>query len=119
MIPKLKSLDYTDSKNVLGYVFEEIRRRLHMQIIETVLLKQYIKLCLLNNTVMESYPKVIDLMIAIHDKSNEDKLAIFDGFMNQYDSNSIDINVDEYKKEINEYSPVLKEIFDWLSNEGE
>jgi len=108
LISKLKIFDYSESKNVLGYVFEEIRRRLHMQIIETVLLKQHIKLCLLNNTVMESYPKVIDLMIAIHDKSNEDKLAIFDGFMNQYDSNSIDINVDEYKKEIENDLTLLK-----------
>jgi len=108
LISKLKLFDYTDSKNVLGYVFEEIRRRLHMQIIETDLLKQYIKLCLLNDIVMESYSKVVDLMGVLHDKANENKLTIFDRFINQYDSNSIDINVDEYKKEIENDLTLLK-----------
>ena len=108
LIPKLKSLDYTDSKNVLGYVFEEIRRRLHMTIIETDLLKQYIKLCLLNDTIMESYSKIIDLMALLHDKTNEDKQPIFDGFIKQFDSNSIEINVDEYKKQIENDSTLLK-----------
>ena len=108
LIPKLKIFDYTESKNVLGYVFEEIRRRIHMQIIETDLLKQYIKLCLLNDIVMESYSKVIELMGVLHDKPNENKLSIFDGFINQFDYNSIDINVDEYKKEIENDLTLLK-----------
>ena len=108
LISKLKIFDYSESKNVLGYVFEEIRRRLHMQIIETDLLKQYIKLCLLNDTVMESYSKVIDLMAELHDKSNENKQTIFDRFTNQFASNSIDINVDEYKKEIENDLNLLK-----------
>jgi predicted NAD-dependent protein-ADP-ribosyltransferase YbiA (DUF1768 family) len=108
LIPKLKSLDYTDSKNVLGYVFEEIRRRLHLKIIETDLLKQYIKLLLLNDTVIESYSKIIDLMALLHDKTNENKQLIFDGFIKQFDSNSVEINVDEYKKQIENDLTLLK-----------
>ena len=104
-------LDYNESKNVLGQVFEEIRNRIHMKIIETDLIHQYIKLILLNDVIMASYEQIIELFMVLHNtKTNEEKQKIFSSFLmnNKLDVNSVNINVDEYKNEVKNDSELLK-----------
>ena len=111
LIHKLKMLDYNESKNVLGQVFEEIRNRIHMKIIETDLIHQYIKLILLNDVIMASYEQIIELFMVLHNtKTNEEKQKIFSSFLmnNKLDVNSVNINVDEYKNEVKNDSELLK-----------
>ena len=103
LIPKLKNMDFTESRNILGQIFEEIRKKLQEEIIESDLVNQYIYLKVLNNTIMESYEKIIELMIILNGKNNDDeKKNYFKKFILELKIDDVKNNIDfdEYKKEV-------------------
>ena len=103
LIPKLKMGDYIESKNVLGEVFEEIRKKIQENIIDTELYNQYGQLKTLNDVVLKDFRIVIDFMHELADIEDDDdkrnKEDKFNDFLKEH-QHLDEIDFDEYKRNL-------------------
>jgi predicted NAD-dependent protein-ADP-ribosyltransferase YbiA (DUF1768 family) len=101
-IPMLKSNNYSQSKNILGKVFEKIRDKLFHLKVDSDYFKQYINYRKLKDMTLKSYEQVIEILNILN---VPDENRNFSDFL---PTNDIDVSYTEFKEDITNDSTLLK-----------
>jgi predicted NAD-dependent protein-ADP-ribosyltransferase YbiA (DUF1768 family) len=101
-IPMLKSNNYSQSKNILGLVFEKIRDKLFHLKVDSDYFKQYINYKKLKDMTLKSYEQVIEILNILN---VPDENKHFSDFL---PTNDVDVSYTEFKEDITNDPTLLK-----------